>query len=156
MEVTYTKKVHGKPQEFNMQIIKHKDYFEINCLAESKEQMGFITFGIKQNNKYAWLYKIETNKKFFNQGVASAVLDVAEYIIIKNGIKRIEGVFFPSNDAARPFYEKNGFFVPNKTKSWDSYDPFWIISKDLNAQAIQQKVGPNLMPCQGSSLTPQY
>lgn len=151
MKINYQKEICGVQKDFNLQILKNNNFYEINCMSQNDENMGFITFKIY--NSILWIYKIETNKNFYRQGVASAILDITEYIAITHNANRIEGKFMPNNQYARPFYEKNGFEVPNKVKSWDTYDPYWIMYKCLDAKAIKNKVANNITICKDDSVT---
>ena len=142
MRINYQKELGEKTKSFDLQIIKGKECYTIKCLNKDDVEMGFVTFKIY--NDILWIYKLETNSKFYRQGVASAIVDITEFFAIKHGANRVEGKFFPTNEYARPFYEKNGYFVPNKVKSWDNYDPCWIMYKVLNPKEITQKVAPNI------------
>lgn len=142
MRINYTKDINNDRKNFDLQIMQDKDFFQINCISPDNEIMGFITF--KKNINNLWILKLETNEKFFHQGVASALIDITEYIATINYLTRIEGKFMPDNEFARPFYEKNGYFVPNKTKSWDDYDETWTLYKNLDPKKVKEKVIPNI------------
>lgn len=151
MKINYQKNFGEKTKSFDLQITKDQKCYIIQCLTENDIEMGCVSFRFFDD--ILWIYKLETNPKFYRQGVASAVMDIVELMAIKRGINKIEGRFFPSNDAARPFYEKNGYSVPNKTKSWDDYDPHWVIHKTLDAKAIKEKVAPNITLYEENTLT---
>lgn len=142
MKINYQKELGEKTKSFDLQIIKNKECYTIKCLTKDDDEMGFVTFTIYNN--ILWIYKLQTNPKFYHKGVASAIIDITEFLAIKHNAKRIEGKFFPTNEFARPFYEKNGYFVPNKVKSWDNYDPCWIMYKTLDPVEITKKVSPNI------------
>jgi len=55
-----------------------------------------------------------------------------------HNIHLIEGKFYPSIEGARDFYEKNGYVVPNATRTWANYDETWTLYKDLH-QTISPK-----------------
>jgi len=150
MKIDYQKEIDGESKNFDLQIIKNKNFFEIKCLSQNDEEMGFITFEIHKN--FVWIYKIETNENFYHQGVASAILDVAEYIAVEHNAHTMQGKFVPDNEYARPFYEKNGYTVPNKEKNWDTYDPGWILYKCLDDKIVKSKVAHNLTICDENTL----
>lgn len=143
MDISYQKYMNNNLKIFDMQIIKEKGCFYITCFSKNKEEMGIVSFKINEN--FLWVYKLKTNQNFYRQGVASAILDIVEYIAIKNGVNIIEGKFFPDNNYALPFYEKNGFHVPNQTKTWDDYDPYWRLYKILDIKTVKEKVANNII-----------
>ena len=132
----------GEIKNFDLEISKEKDFYEMKCFSNENIEMGFITFKIYKN--VLWIFKLATHQAFAHQGVGSALIDITEYFAITKNANRIEGKFVPDNEFARPFYEKNGYYVPNKTKSWDDYDENWILYKDLNAKKINAKISPNI------------
>lgn len=138
--IEYTKNIQGEEKKFNLVIKDKEPFYEIKCLTKENQEMGFITFEFFSG--YVWIYKLETKKSFRNQGVASALIDLMEYISMENHINKVKGNFFPTNKYARPFYENRGYFVPNKTKSWDDCDETWTISKTLDYRKIKTEIGP--------------
>lgn len=81
MRITYSKNIGGKDENFDMLITRELNYFTISCLSKNDEEMGYASFKIYNN--YLWLYKIETYNNFQHQGIASAIIDLMEYIAIK-------------------------------------------------------------------------
>ena len=144
MKIEYQKNINEQNKIFNLEFHanEQENLYKIICLSKENEEMGFVSFSIKEN--LVWILKLETNPKFARLGVASAIVDIMEYFAVNNGITRIEGKFYPDNQFARPFYEKNGFFVPNATKSWDDYDETWTLFKNLDKQQVDDKVSSNI------------
>ncbi|MGN0798080.1 MAG: GNAT family N-acetyltransferase [Christensenellales bacterium] len=79
--------------------------------TEQNEKMGYINFSFNPRKHQTWLWKIETYEPYQHQGVATALLSFMESESISNRNFCIEGKFHPSNDYARPFYEKFGYDI---------------------------------------------
>lgn len=108
------------------------------------EIVGFLSFGIK--DKYAWLYKIETDEAYQHQGIGTALIYTMEYLLMLEGVKRVEAKYYPDNKFAKPFYLKNDYFIPNQTGRWEDYDEDWTMSKNLDFSNIRSKIAPNVRP----------
>lgn len=146
MKIEYTKNIHGEDKKFDIKITEEDKFYKVECLS-GDEEMGFITFKVLSD--HAWIYKLETKEKFAHQGVASAVVDIAEYIIaVENSKNQVEAKYMPDNEFALPFYQKNGYYVPNQTKSWDDYDETWRMFKMLDKNEIRERVEKNIEICQ--------
>lgn len=114
--------------------------FEIFALEkETKKIMGFLNFNIKDDNRI-WLWKIETKQEFQHQGIGQALLDTMEYFAATHSsAKTVEGKYYPLNEYAKPFYEKNNY----KIICYDQGD--WEISKDLKKEDVLAKIEPKIM-----------
>lgn len=136
MKATFTTSRNDKKVVYDMKIEKDGDVYEINCLDKSGQSMGFVTFEFF--NKYLWIYKIETKEEFQHQGVGSALLKMIEYFAMQNGKNQIEAKYYPSNQYAKPLYEKHGYFIPNQKGTWEDYDETWTMSKWLDFKQIKK------------------
>lgn len=124
-------------KEFNVEIIedKHNDFYEVQVVDE--EVMGYATFKININKNYTWLYKIVTNEKYQHMGVGQALLDIIEYISCKKLVRNIEGKFYPNNEYAKPFYEKNNYQIYK-----DGYDTY--VGKRLDRSIVYSDIEPRI------------
>ena len=95
---------------FELLYDRHKDYYTLNCLNADGEKMGYLTFKMNAGQK-AWIYYVYTNEKFYHQGVGRALLQTFEKIAFENGIRFVEGKFYPENQYARPLYNKTGYKI---------------------------------------------
>ena len=98
---------------------------------DGKDLMGFSTFLFK--NEYGinkmWLQYIETKEQFAHKGVATALINIMEYISYNNRVDKVEGKYYPKNEYAKPFYEKNGYDIDH-----EYYD--WYIDKRLDFNEV--------------------
>ena len=124
-----------------LDIKKDKDFYFV-CCVENNKKIGFISFQIKDGK--TWIYKIETNKEHFHQGIGTALLFAMEYISMLNNVKVVEAKYYPENEFAKPFYEKYGYHIPNQTKNWEEYDETWKMFKVLNYNKIKSQIENNI------------
>lgn len=101
------------------------------------EQVGYIYF--KLLSKHVWINKIYVDEKYRQYGIGTKLLKKMENFAKQNGANRVEGKFMPECSGVREFYEKNGYYVPNKTRSWDTYDETWTISKNISGAVSSSK-----------------
>lgn len=113
--------IKGEKDTFNLTIKfeVYENFYTINALSHDSKIMGRINFKVDFNK--AWIYSIKTFDEYQSRGVGQALLDACEYISCKNGVKCIQGKYYPSNEYAKPFYEKNGYKI---TKEY--YETFII------------------------------
>ncbi len=107
-----SQKQNNKP--INIQLTNVDEYsneYKISALDDNGNEMGYATFSVNKKERKVWLRKIETYSGYQNLGVAKAILDVLEYFTVQNRLCMIEGKFFPDNEFARPFYEKNNYDI---------------------------------------------
>lgn len=123
----YLSKKQQKNIEMRLSHLEKNDY-ELSAL-QNGEVMGTANFAIVSKDRKVWLRKIETRQEFQNMGVGQALLDVLEYFTIQNGLKHIEGKFYPDNEFARPFYLKNGYDIYK-----EDYETY--VEKFLNPSAV--------------------
>ena len=113
---------------FNVQIESLKeDIFQVIIESATGEVMGEISFKIKADR--AWIYSIGTAEKFQNMGVGQTLLNCFEYCCAMKRCQTVEGKYYPSNEFARQFYEKNSYEIYK-----DGYD--CLIYKKLNIKEI--------------------
>lgn len=150
-------KIDTKDITFNLTNYGDNDY-SIKCFLSMPEQnkrklLGYINFKIKSNNK-AWILRISVDEDRRRLGIGSSLLSEMENFLNQENDKRrenreplikiIEGEFYPlgiSEKNLRDFYEANGYYVPNKTRTWDNYDKTWTLSKYVSndAQNVKEK-----------------
>ena len=128
--------VKNNQRTYNLEIEEDNGFYKIVCLSPELTEMGCVMF--KLNTKSCWLYKIKTEEAFQRQGIGSQLLTIMGKIALENNINFIEGKFYPENAYARSFYEKNGYYVPNKTRDWNEYDDSWTLCKLLNKEETKQ------------------
>ena len=122
----------SKNVEYDFMIYQNTDdSYEVNIENEDGCLMGEISFVIKQNK--TWIYNIYTEKEFQHRGVGQALLDICEFCSALNDVKKIEGLYCPSNAYAYNFYEKNGFIFENKR-----YEI--IIKKEIDIEKVKLKM----------------
>ena len=132
-----------KKHHFNISLKEEEDnFFRMTALSDDNKVMGELNFNLFP--RYAWIYIVETQEEFQHSGVASAMLEILEYFSVQSGACEVKGKFYPTNDYARPFYEKNGYYVPNKTLDWATYDETWTLSKRLNFDKVINEIEPKL------------
>lgn len=98
----------GKEFDIKVAYYSSNDYYKIEVI-ENGVQKGYLTFSIKRGQ--AWIYKIATKPEFSRQGVGKALIDTFEFILSGKRISSVEGKFYPDNEYAKPFYEKNGYQI---------------------------------------------
>ena len=104
------------------------DFYKILAINENNQEMGYLTFKIKNGfSRKLWLNKIETKQEFQNQKVGTALIGCLEYFAGVCNIDFIEGKFYPTNDYAKPFYLKHGYEIYK-----DEYE--WFVDKTLNLE----------------------
>ena len=135
-------KILAKGKKYNV-IIKYRsymDFYEVEIAHENRERMGKINFKIK--DRETWIYSIYTEEKYQHMGIGKALLEICEYLSSLKRVKLIEGKFFPTNEYARPLYEKNGYSI-NK----ESYETF--ITKHINAKETRNRLADKIIDDDG-------
>lgn len=119
-------------KEFNIKVAYYSsnNYYIIEVLEDGVKK-GYLTFCIKKGQ--AWIYKIETKTEFSRQGVGKALIDTFEFILSGKRINSIDGKFYPDNEYAKPFYEKNGYQIYK-----DDYETY--VCKYLDTQKVQEEL----------------
>ena len=106
--------------------------YKIECINANKEPVGYVWF--EPTPKVYHLHYLSVKKEYRAQGIGSTLLKKLETLAKKHNVWRIEGRFAPEEDNdinMRDFYEKRGYFVPNKERSWATRDETWTMYKDL-------------------------
>ena len=111
------------------------DYYIVRVFSDYGNIMGRISFKIEDDE--TWIYSINAYDEYQHMGVGQALLDACEYISCKNGVRRIRGKYFPSNEYAKPFYEKNDYII---TKEY--YDTFIVkfINPSITFECLNDKI----------------
>ena len=105
--------------------------------TDGQTEVGHLNFKTNENG-HVWIYHIETNQFFQHKGVAQAMLDVFEVFCVKEeNSHHVEGRYFPENEFAKPFYEKNDFDIFE-----DCYDYF--ILKNFDKTKILTQTAKNI------------
>jgi len=135
-----------EPMEFKYSLRRYRlkpNHYKITCSTHAHAPVGFVWFEL--NNKKICLHNIFVEKQYrrFQIGdkkyhIGSTLLSIMENFAKSHNIHLIEGKFYPSIEGARDFYEKNGYVVPNATRTWANYDETWTLYKDLH-QTISPK-----------------
>lgn len=103
------------------------DFYTVKALSFAEVLLGAMTFKTKQENycKKIWLYKIETFGEHQQKGVGTKLINFLEFFAQQNGVRFIEGKYYPENDRTKSFYEHRGYSIEK-----DGYD--WFVYKNLN------------------------
>lgn len=78
----------------------------------SGERVGHVWIGLERKGPVgagAWIYDIEVDESHRGKGYGRALLDAAEKVTVKNGVKKIGLNVFGSNQIARNLYESAGY-----------------------------------------------
>lgn len=126
----------AKSEQFpNMYLETHYDeednFYTTTAMSMQNEKMGYITYKFIPKERLAWLCKIETYENYQHQGVATALLSFFEHEVRSKRYFRIEGKYYPTNDFAKPFYQKMGYSIEK-----DGYEQY--VDKYLNQDSTIQ------------------
>ena len=106
-----------------------KKMYLVFAKNDKKEEMGYINFSLNPQLQRTWLWRIETYEPFQHQGIATALLSFMESESISRRYFCVEGKYLPTNEYAKPFYEKLGYDI-----DYEGYSEF--IWKSLYKQEI--------------------
>lgn len=107
------------------------NFYTTTAMSMQDEKMGYITYKFIPNERLAWLCKIETYENFQHRGVATALLSFFEHQAHSKRFFKIEGKYYPTNDFAKPFYQKMGYSIEK-----DGYEQY--VDKYLNQDSTIQ------------------
>ena len=138
-------KTDTKAASYNITDLGDNSY-SLECFLSMPEQekrilLGYIKFNINSNK--VWIARISVRQSHRRLGIGSQLLAKMEEFAKSAGAKLVEGKFYPlgvSESNLRAFYEKNGYFVPNKTHSWEDYDETWTLHKDISKSSSPIKI----------------
>mgnify|MGYP002515756219 CR=1 FL=1 len=105
------------------------NFYTTTAISMQNEKMGYITYKFIPKERLAWLCKIETYENFQHRGVATALLLFFEQQARSKRYFKIEGKYYPTNEFAKPFYQKMGYLVEK-----DGYEQF--VGKYLTRENI--------------------
>lgn len=141
-KIEYKRVVDGVEKRYNIVLEQDDNFYELKCKTKDNRIMGYVTFKIYDD--CVWINKIETKEKYQHRGVANALIELVEYFSMTNRKQKIEAKYHPTNDFAKPFYQKHGYFIPNQSGTWEDYDETWRMYKDLNFNLIDKNIVPNI------------
>jgi len=93
---------------------ERKDYHIFCTLDDNGTLAGYICFGPVPMTEGCYdLYWIAVDEKFARKGVGGKLIGFMEEFVIRKGARRIyvDSSSTPPSEAARSFYEKNGYHV---------------------------------------------
>lgn len=126
-------------KEFNIRIIYEGPIKFYMVQVFDEEIMGFVNFQINPKNpNKAWMFKIETYKKYQNQGIGKALLDIMEYILSDSHVFFVEGKYYPENQYAEGFYKTNGYDIEK-----DGYESY--VGKFLYREKILNEISNKII-----------
>lgn len=127
-------KIKVKDLEVNLELNYYDKnrFYEIVALNENSKVMGSLSYKIDYGYRKAWLNKISTEEEFQHKGVGQLLLNAFEYLISDARINCVEGKFYPENDFALPFYQKNDYKIEK-----DGYET--ILFKSIDTQKIKEQ-----------------
>ena len=141
-----SQKQNNKPINIQLVNTDNLNEYRISALADNGEEMGFATFLIKKSERKVWLRKIATNPEYQNLGVAKAILDVLEYFTVQHRLCVIEGKFYPDNEFAKPFYQKNNYDIYKE--DYDTFVSKYIGHDSISDETRARIVGYEELPAQ--------
>lgn len=128
--------------DFKLKYNEADNYYTLKAL-DSKKEMGMATFLFKSDrwSRKLWLQYIETKEKYAHSGIATAMIQIVEYFAYKNHVEEIEGKYYPKNEFAKPFYEKNGYDIDQEDYNWyiDKYLDFDKVKKYKNNFVLEKE-----------------
>lgn len=128
----YLSQKQNKPININLVNVDGMNEYRISAIADNGDEMGFAVFSVKKQDRKVWLRKISTKPEYQNLGVAKAMIDVLEYFTVQHRLCMIEGKFYPDNEYAKPFYQKNNYDIYK-----EDYDTF--VSKYIGHDSISDE-----------------
>lgn len=66
---------------------------------------------MKYKERLAWLQNIEVGEDFKKNGIGQALLINFENICVQKRLLSVEGKFYPTDNNAKRFYEKNNYKI---------------------------------------------
>ena len=120
---------------FNAQVQQKNNEYDVKIQAPNGETMGRIAFVVNKGTTF--ILHISTEEKFQHQGVGQALIDICEYISALQRSFHIEGYYFPTNEYAQLFYQKNNYII--EKDSYNSY-VYKIIDVDKTRQRLKNRI----------------
>lgn len=131
-------KDHLKRKDYNIKIFYDKidNYYEIKAYNDTNMEVANLTFKtIYSPERHIWLYNVVTNENYKNQGYATALLKVLEYVAYVYKIDVVEGKYYPTDKNANIFYENNGYKIYR-----EYYDTF--LYKKIDFKEVLSDIKP--------------
>jgi len=103
------------------------------CPIINGQEAGNAKFSIDKEEKRTELDEIVRYTPFKGQGVASAMLDVMEYISSKEKVRCIDGWFAPSENESdvERFYKRNGYKILQHPYDKENIKIFKALTKEI-------------------------
>ncbi len=101
-------------KDFDYSIVgtQDDDFYSLKAIENrTGEICGSISFGLKYKERHAWLQNIEVKEDFKKNGIGQALLTNFENICVQKRLFTVEGKFYPKDDHAKSFYEKNNYKI---------------------------------------------
>ena len=120
--------------------VKHS-YYQSEVVVRNKEQdVAFMYFKIKGSKCNLALIRVEP--EYRRLGISTRLLQILENECVKEGVRSIDGRFYPENENARFMYENHGYSIYK-----DGYDQYLVKSSlssydttDLNIDLRDSRV----------------
>ena len=131
-KLSFKYKIKRNKMDCTLQYNEEYKFYTLKALDGNKE-MAVATFLIYNDysKRKIWLQNIETHEEYAHKGIASALLGIIEYFALTHKIIEIVGKYYPKNEYAKTFYEKNGYSITN-----ENYQCY--ISKQLEFNKIKK------------------
>lgn len=142
----YLSQKQNKPININLVNVDGMNEYRISAIADNGDEMGFAVFSVKKQDRKVWLRKISTKPEYQNLGVAKAMLDVLEYFTVQHRLCMIEGKFYPDNEYAKPFYQKNNYDIYKE--DYDTFVSKYIGHDSISDETKQRIIGYEELPPQ--------
>ena len=85
----------------------------VYTIYDKNNKAGSVFYTINQNSSenYIWLANISVESKYQSKGVGQFLFDLLYNDAVLKRVNYIEGKYFPTNEIAKPFYDKNGCVI---------------------------------------------
>ena len=100
------------------------------------DKIGIVNFSLKCNgySNNLWINIIDVKDEYQFKGIGQALLDAVETFAKMRRVYAIEGRFYPRNQYARNFYEKNGFEIYK-----DGYETYLFKSMNYKTKELKNE-----------------
>lgn len=104
---------------------------KIEVINEKNETIGHLYYEVLKDD-LIYLRNIEINQEYQSKKIGSKVLDLFEEIVVKDGDKKVYGIFEPKNTRANKFYKHKGY-------DFIKVDKYFEKNSKLNFLSLNEK-----------------
>lgn len=100
------------------------------AIYRDEELVGFILLEVDLEDKQYFIWRMIVDEKYQNQGIGSAVLDLAIENASKiNGIEKVVADYVVGNDLMKRILEKKQFVNTNYIEKYNEYQMTYFLEK---------------------------